>query len=97
MVDVGSYFAARRIHTTLMYLTEALAAIRLDNPLDQRDFNALDEARAKMRLVEVWLRGQTGLLVSSPGSESAEAPDGTKGQPPRARVRPGAQDPDLSF
>ena len=50
-------FASDRILSTLIRLQPALAAIKLDDPLDQKCFNELDDIRAKMRMVDLWLKG----------------------------------------
>jgi len=61
---------SRRILATLTRLHTLLATIKLDDPLDQRCFDALDDVRARMRMVDVWLKGR-----SKAGSD-ADADDG---------------------
>ena len=48
---------SRRMVSTLTRLRESLSSISLDDPLDQRTFDVIDEVRAKMRMIELWLRG----------------------------------------
>ena len=60
----GSYSAprvavSRRILATLTRLHTLLGTIQLDDPLDQRCFDALDDVRARMRMVDVWLKGRS--------------------------------------
>ena len=50
---------SRRILATLTRLHTLLATIKLDDPLDQRCFDALDDVRARMRMVDVWLKGRS--------------------------------------
>lgn len=90
--EISSPLRALRIRGTLTRLAEALAAIRLDDPLDQDAFDALDDARAKMRLVDVWLRGPSGpLAAGSQGNATVSADRGAR------LPKSGPQQPDLSF
>ena len=56
--------------STLRRLKEKLAAISLDDPLNQQCFDDLDDARAKMRMVDVWMRSAR----NSGGSSRASGP-----------------------
>ena len=58
---------ASRMLGTLRRLDETLGRISLDDPRDQRCFDELEEARAKMRMVALWLR-------AAPPSAPADAP-----------------------
>ena len=67
-----------RMMSTLRRLKEKLAAISLDDPLNQQCFDDLDDARAKMRMVDVWMRSAR----NSGGSSRASGP--TQPSPDRA-------------
>ena len=62
-----------RIRRTLGRLDTSLAAVSLDDPRDQKCFDDLEDIRAKMRLVELWLRGPTRLGYESAAPADAAA------------------------
>jgi hypothetical protein len=76
------------MRNTLATLSESLAAISLDDPLDQNCFDALEDARAKMRMIDIWMRGPP-LMPADASAGAGARQRGGSGRPTR--------EPDLSF
>ena len=62
--------ASDRMRSTLNKLNAKLQAITLDDPLDQQCFDELEDVRAKMRMVDVWIRSSSNRASSASGSVS---------------------------
>ena len=66
-------FAPDRMKSALLRLEALLGSITLHDPRDESCFDKLEDARAKMRHVDVWLRGPTGLARFAARSGDASA------------------------
>ena len=89
---------AHRLLTTLKRLQVNLAELTLDDPLDQASFDQLDEIRAKMRMIDVWLKGASGSSRPQGQAEPPQMPSDPGLPPLPGSNAVGARVPaDLSF
>ena len=65
--------ASARMRSTLNSAAESLGRISLEDPLDQGCFDLIEDVRAKMRMVELWLLGGSRRGLEADGDPSAGA------------------------
>ena len=90
MCDAHSDFAPDRIRSTLARLEVLLASISFTEPRDEKCFDDFEDARAKMRMLDVWLHGPTGMArwVARRTAAAEDKPAGaaSNGAEPVSRV-----------